>query len=135
MFWSLRCPLLPFRLPCPSLPRHPAPPPTHLADEPWHDGLLPLSPSLDNILSATGGSGCIDIQPSMLPSRLLRCGVAHNGSTVCLALPSCGDAPFARLLANDLLCIQCIYCISCLVPDAFLLVQHSRRPPVHRQQL
>ncbi|PRW20994.1 hypothetical protein C2E21_8498 [Chlorella sorokiniana] len=40
-------------------------------DEPWHDGLLPLSPSLDNILSATGGSGCIDTRPSMLPSRLL----------------------------------------------------------------
>lgn len=44
----------------------------HPADEPWHDGLLPLSPSLENILSATGGSGCIDTRPSMLPSRLMR---------------------------------------------------------------
>ena len=44
----------------------------HPADEPWHDGLLPLSPSLENILSATSGSGCIDTRPSMLPSRLLR---------------------------------------------------------------
>lgn len=55
------------------------PTPQRPADEPWHDNLLPLSPSLDNILSGAGGSGGFDTRPSMLPSRLLRWALRCSG--------------------------------------------------------
>lgn len=63
--------------PPPHTHRHTSPPPADRSEGgsgAWHDGLLPLSPSLDSFLGLgeAAGSGCLEFRPARLPSRLLR---------------------------------------------------------------